>query len=144
MDEERERALDKAVRALARRDHSAASLRAKLERAGISAGAQGDALESLERGGYVDDGRFARQRAAQLAEKGYGDDWIRADLAAQGVGAEAAGRALDELEPERTRAEREWSRLGGGSRALRSIARRGFAEDTLETLLAQGPGTGVG
>ncbi len=144
MDDERRKALEKSVRALARRDHSAASLRAKLDRAGISDDAQADALETLARAGYVDDARFARDRAAHLAERGYGDEWIRMDLEAQGVAAEAAEPALAEVDPEAERAQREWVRLGGGLRAARTLARRGFSEETVETLVAKDPGTGVG
>jgi len=136
--------LDRAVRALARRDHSAESLRAKLARAGVPDDAQKDALETLERAGYVDDARFACARAEQLAARGYGDEWIRADLDAQGVAAEVAADAIAGLEPEVERAPGEWSRLRGGFVAARTMARRGFAEETLEALLAQDPSTGVG
>jgi regulatory protein len=143
-DDERRDALLRATRALARRDHSAASLRAKLDRAGISEDAQIDALDALARGGYLDDGRFARDRAAHLAARGYGDEWIRGDLEAQGVPVESVDPALDELEPERERMAREAARLGGGLRAARSLARRGFSEENLEALVAQDPGAGVG
>jgi SOS response regulatory protein OraA/RecX len=143
-DDERRDALLRATRALARRDHSAASLRAKLDRAGISEGAQIDALDALARGGYLDDGRFARDRAAHLAARGYGDGWIRGHLEAQGVPVESVDTALDELEPERDRMAREAVRLGGGLRAARSLARRGFSEENLEALVAQDPGAGVG
>ena len=61
--DERQVAIDRAVRALARRDHSAAGLRAKLGRGGLTEQAQADAVETLERIGYVDDARFARERA---------------------------------------------------------------------------------
>ena len=128
---ERQKALDRAVRALARRDHSAAELRAKLDRAGISEDAQTDAVGTLERVGYVDDARYARDRAAHLAGRGYGDEWIRADL-------ETAEPALTALEPEVERAGREATKAGGGTRAVRTLARRGFSEDTLESLLAGG------
>jgi regulatory protein len=145
---ERQEALEKAVRALARRDHSAASLRVKLDRAAISGEAQTEALETLEAAGYLDDARFARSRAEQLAARGYGDDWIRADLGAQGVAAAMVADALAGLEPEAERAARLWTSLSGGVRAARTLARRGFAEDTLEALLAgsvaHDPATGVG
>jgi regulatory protein len=144
MEDERRRALTRAARALARRDHSAASLRAKLARAGISEPVQGEALEVLARAGYVDDERFARDRAAHLASRGYGDEWIRADLDGQGVGAEAVEAALEALAPEAERARHEGDRLGGGVLAARTLARRGFAEDSLERLVAQDPDTGVG
>ena len=113
-------------------------------RAGVPEDAQNDALETLERAGYVDDARFARARAEQLAARGYGDEWIRADLDAQGVAAEVAADAIAGLEPETERAPGEWAKLRGGLAAARTMARRGFAEETLEALLAQDPSTGVG
>jgi SOS response regulatory protein OraA/RecX len=105
---------------------------------------QAETLEALGRAGYVDDARFAVARAEQLAQRGYGDEWIRADLEGQGVAAEAAAEALTGLGPETERARQQWARLGGGVAAARTLARRGFAEDTLEALLAQDPGGGVG
>jgi regulatory protein len=146
--DERERALDRAVRALARGDHSTAGLRAKLERAGISDSAQVDAVEKLARAGYLDDARFARERAASLAARGYGDEWICGDLEAQGVAAGALEAALTALEPERERALALAAGLGGGLRAARTLARRGFSEDVLEVVVAEAvaddPSTGVG
>jgi len=144
MGDERRDALSRATRALARRDHSAASLRLKLDRAGISARAQDEALDALVRAGYLDDARFARNRAAQLAARGYGDQWIRADLESQGVAPEAAEPALAELEPEAERAARQAAKLGGGLRAARALGRRGFAEESLERLVARGGERGVG
>jgi regulatory protein len=146
--EEREQALDRAIHALARRDHSAQSLRAKLGRAGVSETTQADVVNTLARAGYLDDARFARDRAARLAERGYGDDWIQADLQAQGVGADAAGPALAALEPERERAIREAAKLRDGGQAARALARRGFSEGSLEAVLtstvADDPRAGVG
>lgn len=134
---ERNEALDRAVRALARRDHSTESLRAKLERAGASEQAQEDAVETLARAGYLDDARFARDRAAHLAARGYGDEWIRADLEAQGVPPEAVESALAALAPERERAIDEASKLGKGLHAARTLQRRGFSEDSLESVLGR-------
>jgi SOS response regulatory protein OraA/RecX len=125
-------ALERAVKALARRDHSAASLKAKLERAGVPADASDQAIGTLERAGYVDDARFAHDRAAHLAAKGYGDEWIRGDLETQGV---VADDAIAALAPEPERAVREAARLGGGAKALQSLARKGFSEESLEPLL---------
>jgi regulatory protein len=133
--DERDAAIDRAVRALARRDHSTESLRARLERSGFSSQAREDALETLAGGGYLDDGRFARDRAAHLAARGYGDEWIRADLGAQGVAAEAVDAALAALEAESERALREVAKHGGGLRAARLLERRGFSTDTLDRVL---------
>jgi regulatory protein len=123
------------VRALARRDHSIESLRAKLRRAGFTAPAQDAALDSLARAGYLDDARFAHARAAHLAGRGYGDDWIRADLEAQGVSAPEIDDALRALPPEPDRVVEQAVRLGGGIRAARALGRRGFSEDALERVL---------
>jgi len=146
--QEEERAVDRAVRALARRDHSAASLRTKLDRAGLSESAKSAALDVLERAGYVDDARFARDRAAVLADRGYGDAWIRADLERQGVERETADTAVAGLEAEPERALRQAASAGDGLRALRSLARRGFSEDALEAVaaasVADGAPEGVG
>ena len=145
---ENERAVDRAVRALARRDHSAASLRAKLDRAGLSESAQAAALDALERAGYLDDVRYAGERAALLADRGYGDVWIHADLERQGVERETADSAVGALEPEYARAMREAATAGSGLRAIRSLGRRGFSEDALEAvaaaLVADEPPEGVG
>jgi regulatory protein len=134
---ERASALDRAVRALARRDHSAASLRAKLERAGISEPARDEAVETLAGVGYLDDERFAHDRAERLAARGYGDDWIRADLDVQGVSREVAETALARLELERERAVREAAKLGAGPRAALALQRRGFSEEALDGLVTE-------
>jgi SOS response regulatory protein OraA/RecX len=133
---EQAQAVDHAVRWLARRDHSAAGLRAKLDRTGLSESARAAALEALERAGYLDDGRFARARAVLLADRGYGDAWIRADLERQGVGRETAESAVAALEAERERALRQAAKAGVGDRTLRSLSRRGFSTEALEAVAA--------
>jgi regulatory protein len=145
---EADRAVDRAVRALARRDHSAASLRAKLDRAGFSESTQADALDTLGRAGYLDDARYGRDRAALLAERGYGDERIGAELEAQGLDRESVEVALASLEPEADRALHEAIKAGGGVRAIQALARRGFSEEALESLVAgvvaDDPPEGVG
>jgi SOS response regulatory protein OraA/RecX len=93
------------------------------------------ALERLERAGYVDDGRFAFDRARALAGRGRGDAAIRADLERRGVDPELIEQALASLEPEAERARRTAEELGGGVRAARALARNGFSEESLETAL---------
>ena len=144
--DEREVAVERAVRALARRGHSAAGLRAKLDRAGLSEQAQTDAVETLERLGYLDDGRFAHDRAVRLAERGYGDDWIRADLSAHGIDAEMLEEAMSALAAEQERASGVSSDEDVG-RTARRLARRGFSAETIERVLARvahGGAEGVG
>jgi hypothetical protein len=73
-------ALETAGRALARRDRSPAGLAALLERRGVAPAQGTEAVETLERLGYVNEMRFALSRAASLASRGYGDEAIRFDL----------------------------------------------------------------
>jgi hypothetical protein len=117
--------LDLAIRALRFRDRSAAELEARLQQRGVGAAEREQALETLERIGYVDDERFARTRAAQLAERGSGDALIRHDLEGRGVSADLVELALGALEPERERGTRlrrglaGRARCGGGLRSCR-------------------------
>jgi hypothetical protein len=45
-------------------------------------------------------------------------------------------RALEALEPEEERARGAAAALGGGTRAARALARRGFSEESLEAVPA--------
>lgn len=120
----RDRALKVASRALRRRDHSGQELAERLTRAGVRPAARTDALAALEGAGLVDDERFARARATELAGRGRGDAAIRWDLEHRGLPPEAVEAALAALEPEHERA----GRLGLDARGL---ARRGFSEDVV-------------
>ena len=79
--------------------------------------------------------RFAHGRAAALAARGVGDAAIRFDLEQQGVGAELAETAIAGLEPESERARAQAAALGGGRKAARALARKGFAEESFEAFL---------
>ena len=142
-----EGALERAVRILARRDHSVESLRLKLGRVGTAQEVE-EALEALIRNGYLDDARFACARAEHLAGRGYGDDWIHADLESQGVPPEAAREAIAALPPERERALAEAARRAAYSATPWRLRLRGFSEASIEAILAQDvaddPSAGVG
>jgi regulatory protein len=124
-----------AARTLARRDLPARELERRLERRGVAPAERRDTVERLERAGAVDDARFARSRAAALAERGWSDAAIRHDLESRGVAVEVSDAAVDELEPEAARAQGLAERLGGGVKAARTLARRGFGEDAVESAL---------
>ena len=130
--------IDLALRALEHRDLSAGELTERLERRGIDERVRRGVVKRLTRAGYVDDARFAAARARVLAERGFGDAAIRADLEQRRVAAEILEDAIGVLEPETDRARREASRLGGGARAVRALARKGFAADSLEALFPSG------
>ncbi len=130
--ERREEAVDAAARLLRHGDRSRVELEQRLAQRGIDAEAVREALETLERVGVLDDERTASLRAAALAERGYGDRWIRAELERRGLPVEDAIAAL---EPERERAERFVERRGIGSTWL---ARRGFDPDVVEAVAPAG------
>jgi regulatory protein len=130
--ERRDEAVDAAARLLRHADRSRLELEQRLARRGIEAEAAQEALETLERVGALDDERTASLRAATLAERGYGDRWIRAELERRGLPVDAA---MAELEPERERAARLVERRAVGPAWL---ARRGFDPDVVEAVAAAG------
>jgi regulatory protein len=134
---ERDDAVELALRALRHRDRSSAELAMRLEQRGVEAAEREQALATLERIGYVDDERFARSRAEQLAARGSGDALIRHDLQGRGIAAEHVETALEALEPEREHAARLAEQRGRSVKTARYLASRGFGADALEGLVAQ-------
>ena len=131
-------AVETALRALRFRDRTTAELDARLEQRGVGAAEREQALETLERIGYVDDERFARSRAERLVDRGSGDALIRHDLEHRGVAAEIVEAVLAGIEPERERAARIAEQRGPGVKTARYLAGKGFSEDALEAVVAQG------
>jgi regulatory protein len=125
-------AVELAARALRHRDRSRHELEERLARAGVDEDARADALETLERVGYVDDERFAGGRAQALADRGYGDEWIRHDLRRHGIAGETADGAIAVLTPEGERAAAVVARLGCGAKTAARLARKGFGRDAVE------------
>ena len=114
------RAEDVALRALRAADRSRAELDARLEQRGFAEVERQGALDTLTRLGYLDDARTARLRAERLAERGYGDAYIRADLELRRLPTESA---LASLEPESVRAAHF------ADRGPAWLARRGYAQE---------------
>jgi regulatory protein len=124
--------LDLAARALRHRDRSRQQIDDRLARAGVEDGRRADALDTLERVGYVDDVRFAVGRATSLAGRGYGDEAIRALLTADGVASERVDEAVAALQPELERASAIVAGLGASPRTAARLARKGFGEEAVE------------
>ena len=132
----RHRAEQVAVRALSRREHSRRSLDMRLERAGVGDTVRADVLERAERGGLVDDQRFAERRARQLAERGAGDLLIVDDLVRQGLD-EAVARTAVVRPPGGGGACHRDRRAPRSERAHPALpGARGFSDDSLEPLIA--------
>jgi regulatory protein len=125
-------ALERAGRALARRPLSERRLDERLERAGLVAAARLSAVTRLKASGLVDDAKLARERAASLARRGWGDAAIAARLAAEGFSESAARAALETLEPEIDRAVALAGNVPDRRKAWAVLARRGFAPDSAE------------
>lgn len=130
-------AFETALRALRSRDRTVAELAVRLERDGVGEEERTDVLDRLDRAGYVDDGRFARRRATELAERGSGDELIRDDLERRGIAAELVEAAIESLEPEPQRVARIVERRGRSAKTVRYLAARGFGEEALTGLVAQ-------
>lgn len=131
----RAEAIAVATRALRSRDQSVRTLERRLERCGATASERTETLATLERAGIVDDGRFARNRAASLARRGYGDAAIRAKLDRDGINASVRDEALAELPPEAERAADLVRRRGPGPRTARYLAGKGFGEEAVSSAL---------
>ena len=129
-------ARDAAVRALSSRDHTRASLEARLAERGTAVALRRDTVEAAERAGLVDDARFASGRAALLSARCAGDALIADDLSRHGVPEEAIRVAIHGLEPEAARAAAVVAARGMSPRTLRFLAGKGFSEETLEPLVA--------
>jgi regulatory protein len=125
-----------ALRALARRDHTRASLDRRLAERGTTAALRQETVAAVERAGLVDDTRFATDRAALLATRGAGDAMIEDDLAGRGVPEEAIRAAIAALEPESARVEAIMAAQGRTVRTLRRLAAKGFSEEALEQFVA--------
>jgi SOS response regulatory protein OraA/RecX len=125
-------ALEIATRALRAHDRSHRELEARLEDRGVSASTRAEALHVLAQSGLVDDGRVAANRAASLADRGYGDAAIAADLERRGIPVETVAAALETLQPEPDRAAEIVARRGNGLKTARYLAGKGFAEESID------------
>jgi regulatory protein len=122
-----ENAFEVATRALRHADRSRAELEERLARRGFSEDERTVALDRLEELGWLDDVRTAGLRAAALADRGYGDAYIRADLERRRLPVEAA---LSSLEGELERASRH------AGRGAAWLARRGFDPEVVGSFAA--------
>ena len=130
-----------ALRLVARRDRSAAEIRAELDRRGVAKRVVGEVLLRLRDLGYINDRKFAAERMQQLLERGFGAERIRIDLERCGIDGKTIDGAIPDLREERRRARAlVGERFGGLERAnarrrlqvIRWLAGRGFREEILE------------
>jgi regulatory protein len=128
-------ATELALRALRHRNRSRSDIEQRLSDAGVAPDEREAALDRLTEAGLLSDDRFAEERAEALARRGASDALIRQDLRRQGVDHAAVEHAIAQLASEDERAVEVFERRGGGEKALRYLAGRGFAAETLERLV---------
>jgi regulatory protein len=148
--EEVERATNVCLRLLAVRARSRHELLTALERKGFSEPVRTAALEKVQGFGYLDDERFARERAAVLLQRGrYGPGAVQQRLQAHGLSREAASAAVSSasgtVEFDAEAAARQVLERRGllgrklepkeHARAGRLLASRGFSEDVIQRVL---------
>jgi regulatory protein len=96
--EVRQECMDKGLSYLASRLHSRSELKTKLMRREFGASVVEAVLDELQRLGYVDDARFAANKAGILsARKHHGRRRALVELRKAGVSGEVASKALDEV-----------------------------------------------
>ena len=130
----------RALRHLARREHSRAELSRKLAPHAESAEALLFLLDELEKRKQLSDERYAEVRSSWMARK-YGAAKIRQDLKAKGVADEVAARLSTEGELERARAilARKYRDVATTreekARRIRFLQSRGFSFDTIRGVM---------
>jgi SOS response regulatory protein OraA/RecX len=130
----RTEALAIAGRALRGRDLSQRAVSDRLAQR-VAPAARDEAVAVLARVGVLDDRRVAENRAAALAERGYGDAAIRHDLGRRGLEPAEIAAALELLDPETERAAAVVTRRGRSPKTARYLAARGFGEDAVAAAL---------
>lgn len=132
----------RALRLLARREHSRAELARKLAPRAESPEALGDLLDSLEHKKQLSDARYAEARVRQLSRK-YGAARIRQDLKANGVGGDLIDGVSGEGELERARAilDRKYrspaTTREERAKRMRFLQSRGFSFDIISELVSR-------
>ncbi len=131
----------RALRHLARREHSRAELARKLAPYAESPEALGQLLDALAAKKQLSDERYAEARAHQLARK-YGAARIRQDLRAKGVADELIERLGGDGELARARAivARKYRSPATTpmerARRMRFLQSRGFSHDTIRRVMS--------
>lgn len=131
----------RALRLLARREHSRAELARKLAAHAESPAAVDLLLDALSLKGQLSDERFAEARTHRLARK-FGPARIRQDLKARGIAADVIAKTSfgDELERARDILGRKFKASAATredyARRARFLQGRGFSHDTIRRALS--------
>ena len=131
----------RALRLLARREHSRKELERKLSPYAESSEALEVLISELKTKSQLSEARFAEERARQLSRK-YGAARIRQDLKSKGVGEELVEHVSSEGDLERARAilERKYRQPAATreerAKRMRFLQSRGFSSEIIFKLLS--------
>jgi regulatory protein len=132
----------RALRLLARREHSRQELERKLSPHSASSEALKDLISNLKVKNQLSEERYAEERARKLARK-YGAARIRQDLKAKGVPEELIARlssSEDELQKAKAILERKYrapaTTREERAKRMRFLQSRGFSSEVIFTLLS--------
>jgi regulatory protein len=131
----------RALRLLARREHSRRELERKLSPYAESSEALDVLISELKKRNQLSEARFAEERTRQLSRK-YGAARIRQDLKSKGVGEELVEHVSSEGDLERARAilERKYRRPVATreerAKRMRFLQSRGFSSEIIFQLLS--------
>ena len=131
----------RALRLLARREHSGTELERKLLPHAGSSEAVDVLVSELKTKNQLSEARFAEERARRLSRK-YGAARIRQDLKSKGVSEELIDRVSSEGELERARAilERKYREPAATreekAKRMRFLQSRGFSTEVIFSLLS--------
>ena len=141
-------AYEKAIALLARREHSARELKAKLERRGFDSQESAATLKNLQSKNFQDDARFGEMLVRSRIAGGYGPRWIIAELKTHGIAEDAASALVDAAEPDWPALIRVLLRRRHGAKQVVSVAerrqrvdfllRRGFDASTVQSITHAG------
>jgi len=149
--EVRQECLDRAMKYLSGRLHSAAELKRKLLRQEYSPAMIDEILEELKRLGYIDDARFAKTKALSAAQhKHHGPRRAMVELMKAGVKKDVAQGAVgevyesnDNVAEARRLAEKQVERLKklepplARRRLIGMLSRRGFDYDCIKPVVEE-------
>lgn len=143
--QEKQKAMDRAVRALASRAHSEAEIVKKLEASGYEESIIAQVMAKLVEYGLVDDAAFARDWARARARRGMGRYRIAQELRMKGIEGDMAEMALSAIDEDASFASavalcEKHLRRGderAKKRAYDALIRRGYAYDVAKEALAQ-------
>jgi regulatory protein len=138
---------ERALRLLARREHTRAELVRKLAAHAESAEEIDAVLDDFVARRLLSDARYAEMRLNARGAR-FGNARLEQELRAAGVGGEVAGDALAGVGDELARASEVWRRKYGGAdvpndaagraRQMNFLMRRGFSGETIRRLLRGG------